>query len=91
MRSAASRSPLKLLGQLGAIVLVLLLAYWFIQMRSLRNDVLPRRECENAYREARTLSETLAVDGRQPVIPRRDRSAIAMTCGSLRRANRLTR
>ena len=89
--SPESRLPLTLLGQVGAVVVAALLAYWFIQLRSLPADILPRRECENAYRDARTLGETLAVDASEPVIARRDRSAIAMTCGSLRKANRLNR
>ena len=72
------------IGQLGGVIVVVALILWFVQMRKAPGRLLERRDCERAYAEARTASDSLIVDERQP-IPGRSR-ADTLTCGALRRA-----
>ena len=75
-------------GQIVAIFVVLAFALWFIQMRRAPMQLLERRDCERAYKSARTAADTALVDARQPLDGTRpDRHAV--TCGALRKAGHL--
>jgi len=75
-------------GQIVGVFIVLVIVIWFIQMRRAPMNLLERRDCENAYRAARTAADSSAVDARQPLeATRADRHAV--TCGELRKAGRL--
>jgi len=78
----------RLVGQIITVLVVIVVFLWFLQARSAPMQLLERRDCENAYREARTPAETLAVDARNP-IGRQAPSTAATTCGALRKAGRL--
>ena len=73
------------MGQVVTVLVAIVVFYWFVQMRSAPRQVLERRACENAYLEARTAAETLAVDARHPLQPQR-RDTAGVTCGAMRRA-----
>ena len=75
------------IGQFGGVIVILALILWFIQMRKAPGRLLERRDCERAYAEARTASDSLIVDQRQP-IPGRTRTD-TLTCGALRGADQL--
>lgn len=75
-------------GQIVGVFIVLVIVLWFIQMRRAPLQLLERRDCENAYKAARTAADTALVDARQPLdATRTDRHAV--TCGELRKAGRL--
>ena len=78
----------RLVGQIVTVLVVIVVFLWFLQARSAPMQLLERRACENAYREARTAADTLAVDARNP-IERQPPSTTAATCGALRKAGRL--
>jgi hypothetical protein len=70
------------------VFIVLVIAVWFIQMRRAPMQLLERRDCDAAYKSARTPADTTLVDARQPLdATRTDRHAV--TCGELRKAGRL--
>jgi hypothetical protein len=73
-------------GQLGGIIVVLALILWFVQMRKAPTHLLQRRDCERAYAEARSASDSAAVDQRRPVL---GQSTDTLTCGSFRKAGQL--
>ncbi len=77
----------RLVGQIITVLVVIVVFLWFLQARSAPMQVLERRACENAYREARTAADTLTVDARNPIEGRPTRSGA--TCGALRKAGRL--
>lgn len=62
------------------------LILWFVQMRKAPTNLLQRRDCERAYADARTASDTATVDQRRPVL---GQSTDTLTCGAFRRAGRL--
>jgi len=66
---------------------VLALIFWFVQMRKAPTNLLQRRDCERAYEEAPTASDSAVVDQRHPVIGQSRRDTL--TCGSFRRAGQL--
>jgi len=75
-------------GQIVGVFIVLVIVIWFIQMRRAPMNLLERRDCETAYRAARTAADSSAVDSRQPLeATRADRHAV--TCGELRKAGQL--
>lgn len=73
-------------SQLGAIFVIVALILWFVQMRKAPTNLLQRRDCERAYADARTASDTATVDQRRPVL---GQSNDTLTCGAFRRASRL--
>jgi hypothetical protein len=75
-------------GQIVGIFAVVAVILWFIQMRKAPMQLLERRDCQNAYANARTAAESAAVDVRQPLGADRPDS-LAQTCGDLRKAGRL--
>ena len=75
-------------GQIVGIFIVLVIALWFIQMRRAPMQLLERRDCESAYKAARTPADSAAVDARQPLDATRT-DPHAVTCGELRKAGRL--
>jgi hypothetical protein len=83
------RLSASLLSQIGAVAVALLIMYWFLQVRSVPDAVLSQRECQRAYQEARTLSDTQEVDFREPLMQRRERGGQPLNCGAIRRAGRL--
>ena len=87
MEGRPSRAE-KWIGQLLVILLVGMVFYWVVEVRTGPMQVLERRACQNAYREARTAAETLAIDGQKTIGPQRP-NAGAATCGALRKAGRL--
>lgn len=75
-------------SQIVAVFIVLAIALWFVQMRRAPMQLLERRDCDSAYKAARTPADTALVDARQPLdAARTDRHAV--TCGELRKAGRL--
>jgi len=74
-------------SQLVAVFIVLAIALWFLQMRRAPMQLLERRDCESAYRAARTAADTALVDARQPLDASRT-DPHAVTCGALRKAGR---
>jgi len=78
----------RFLGQIITALVVIVVFLWFLQARSAPMQILERRACENAYREARTAADTLTVDARN-AIERQPPSTTAATCGALRKAGRL--
>ena len=78
----------RLVGQIITVLVVIIVFLWFLQARSAPMQLLERRACENAYREARTAADTLTVDARNP-IERQPPSTTTATCGALRKAGRL--
>jgi hypothetical protein len=78
----------RLVGKIITVLVAIVVFLWFLQVRSAPTQLLERRACENAYREARTAAETLSVDARNP-IERQPASTTAATCGALRKAGRL--
>jgi hypothetical protein len=62
------------------------LILWFVQMRKAPTNLLQRRDCERAYEQARTASDTATVDQRRPLL---GQSTDTLTCGALRRTGRL--
>lgn len=75
-------------GQIVGVFIVLVIALWFIQMRRAPLQLLERRDCEAAYKSARTPADTALVDKRQP-LDRTRTDPHAVTCGELRKAGRL--
>jgi len=73
-------------SQLGAVIVIVALILWFVQMRKAPTNLLQRRDCERAYEQARTPSDTATVDQRRPL---RGQSTDTLTCGALRRTGRL--
>lgn len=73
-------------GQLGALVVMVALILWFVQMRNAPTNLLQRRDCGRAYADARSAAETATVDQRRPVV---GQSSDTVTCGAFRRAGRL--
>lgn len=71
------------------VFVVLVIALWFIQMRRAPMQLLERRDCEAAYKSARTPGDTALVDTRQPLDATRS-DPHAVTCGALRKAGRLS-
>ena len=78
----------RLVGQIITVLVVILVFLWFLQARSAPMQILERRACENAYREARTAADTLTVDARN-TIGRQPPNTVGATCGALRKAGRL--
>jgi hypothetical protein len=74
-------------GIAGAAI-ALALCVWFLQVRSDPARVVALRQCENAYRSARSRSDSLAVDTISALQSRSD-GAERQTCGQLRAAGRL--
>ena len=73
-------------GQLGALIVIVALILWFVQMRKAPTNLLQRRDCERAYADARSAVDTATVDRRRPVL---GQSSDTVTCGAFRRAGRL--
>jgi hypothetical protein len=73
-------------GQLGGIIVVLAIIFWFMQMRQAPISLLKRRDCERAYADARMAAESALVDRRHP-IP--GAQVDTLTCGSLRKSGAL--
>ena len=73
-------------GQLGALIVIVALILWFVQMRKAPTNLLQRRDCERAYAAARTAAETATVDQRRPIL---GQSTDTLTCGRFRRTGRL--
>lgn len=73
-------------GQLGALIVIVALILWFVQMRAAPTNLLQRRDCERGYADARTAADTATVDQRRPVL---GQSSDTVTCGAFRRAGRL--
>ena len=86
MHEDSPRKPGSWAGQLGAIIVIVALILWFVQMRKAPTNLLQRRDCERAYEAARTASDTAAVDQRRPVL---GQSSDTLTCGTFRRSDRL--
>lgn len=75
-------------GQIVGVFIVLVIVIWFVQMRRAPLQLLERRDCDNAYKAARTATDSALVDARQPLdATRTDRHAV--TCGDLRKGGRL--
>ena len=70
------------------VLIVLVIALWFIQMRRAPMQLLERRDCDAAYKAARTRADTALADARQPLDGTRT-DPHAVTCGELRKAGRL--
>jgi hypothetical protein len=73
-------------GQLGALLVIVALILWFVQMRKAPTNLLQRRDCERAYAGARSAADTATVDQQRPVL---GQSSDTVTCGGFRRAGRL--
>jgi hypothetical protein len=75
-------------GQIIGVFIVLVIVIWFIQMRRAPMNLVERRDCESAYRAARTAADSAVVDARQPLDATRT-GPHALTCGELRKTGRL--
>lgn len=84
----AAPEPQRWGGQLASAVLVILVLWWMFQVFRSPTQIIARRACEHAYRDARTAAETLAIDARPP-IPTGRPDSLTHTCGALRKAGRL--
>ena len=74
-------------GQIGGVIVVLALIFWFVQMRKAPTDLLQRRDCERGYEESHTASDSAVVDQRHPVIGQS--RGDTLTCGTFRRGGQL--
>lgn len=77
------------LGQIGGIIVVLAIIFWFVQMRQAPMNLLKRRDCERAYDGVRTAAESAMVDRRHPILG--GSQVDTLTCGSLRKSGQLAR
>jgi hypothetical protein len=77
------------LGQIGGIIVVLAIIFWFIQMRQAPLSLLKRRDCERAYADAHSAAESALVDRRHPLLG--GSQVDTLTCGGLRRSGWLGR
>lgn len=76
-------------GQIGGIIVVLAIIFWFIQIRQAPMSLLKQRDCDRAYADARTAAESALVDRRRPILARSQ--VDTLTCGSLRKSGQLER
>ena len=86
MHEDSARKPSGWASQLAGIIVIVALILWFVQMRKAPTNLLQRRDCERAYAEAHTASDTAAVDRRPPIL---GQATDTVTCGSMRRSGQL--
>jgi hypothetical protein len=86
MHEDSARKPSAWASQLGGIIVIVALIVWFVQMRKAPTNLLQRRDCERAYAEARTASDSAMVDQRRPIL---GQSTDTLTCGTFRKSGQL--